>query len=154
MGAGAAALILGRTPSLSPQQVYNAMSAGAITDGFTGGVPNTRWGAGKLNVYAAISISTGVDITPGIPLAFSLDQNYPNPFNPSTVIGYMIPRSGYVTLEVFDILGRSVRTLVSGEQGFGQHSVRFDASGLASGVYFYRLRAAGLLLTKKLMVLR
>ena len=139
VGAGAAALILGKTPSLSPQQVYSAMSAGAITDAFTGSVPNTTWGAGKLDVYAAIAVSTGIDFTPGVPLAFSLDQNYPNPFNPSTVIQYVIPRSAFVTLEVFDLLGRSVRTLVNGEQGFGPHSVRFDASGLASGVYFYRL---------------
>jgi subtilisin family serine protease len=154
VGAGAAALILGRTPSLTPQQVYSAMSAGAITDGFTGGVPNTTWGAGKLNVYAAISVSTSVDLTPGVPLAFELDQNYPNPFNPSTIIQYMLPQSGHVTLEVFDLLGRSVRTLVSGEQGFGPHSVRFDGTGLASGVYFYRLKAAGLTLTKKLVLLR
>ncbi len=154
VGAGAAALLLSKTPSLTPQQIYSAMSAGAITDGFTGVVPNTTWGAGKLNVYAALSLSTGVDLAPGIPITFSLDQNYPNPFNPSTVIQYLIPQSGYVTLEVFDLLGRSVRTLVSGEQGFGPHSVRFDATGLASGVYFYRLKAGGLTLTKKLMVLR
>ena len=154
VGAGAAALILGRTPSLTPQQVYSAMSEGAITDGFTGGVPNTTWGAGKLNVYAAISISSGVDLRPGVPLAFELDQNYPNPFNPSTVIQYVIPQSAYVTLEVFDLLGRSVRTLVSGEQGFGPHSIRFDGTGLASGVYFYRLKAGSLMQTKKLMVLR
>jgi subtilisin family serine protease len=154
VAAGAAAIILGRTPSLSAQQVFGAMTAGAITDQFTGGVPNTTWGSGKLNVYAAVQISTDVQQPAGTPIAFSLAQNYPNPFNPSTVIEYVIPRSAYVTLEVFDILGRVVRTLVSGEQGFGSHSVRFDGAGLASGVYFYRLRSEDLVQTRKLMILR
>ncbi|HMK39514.1 MAG TPA: S8 family peptidase, partial [Bacteroidota bacterium] len=154
VAAGAAAIILGRTPSLTAQQVYSAMTAGAITDQFTGSVPNTRWGGGKLNVYAATSLSTGISLAPTVPLEFSLRQNYPNPFNPSTVIEYVIPRSGHVTLEVFDLLGRVVSTLVDGEQVFGPHSVRFDGTGLASGVYFYRLRSAGLTRTNKLMVLR
>jgi len=154
VGAGAAAILLSRTPSLTPAQIYSAMSAGAITDGNTGGVPNRTWGAGKLNVYSALAISTGVDLTPGVPLTFALGQNYPNPFNPSTVIQYVIPGAAFVTLEVFDLLGRSVRTLVNGEQGSGPHSVRFDATGLASGVYFYRLKAAGLTQTKKMMILR
>lgn len=154
VAAGAAALILGRTPSLSAEQVFSAMRAGAITDGFTGVAPNTTWGSGKLNAYSAIGISTGVDLTPGVPLGFSLGQNYPNPFNPSTVIEYVIPKSSHVTLVLYDLLGRVVRTLVSGEQGFGPHSVRLDGTGLSSGVYFYRLRAGGLTETKKLVVLR
>jgi hypothetical protein len=154
VAAGAAALILGRTPSLSAEQVFSAMRAGAIKDGFTGVAPNTTWGAGKLNVYSAIGISTGVGLSPGVPLGFSLRQNYPNPFNPSTVIEYVIPRTSYVTLLVYDLLGRLVRTLVSGEQGFGPHSIRLDGTGLSSGVYFYRLRAEGLTITKKLVVLR
>jgi subtilisin family serine protease len=154
VAAGAAAIILGRTPSLTAEQVFSAMTAGAITDQYTGAVPNTTWGGGKLDVFAAVSSSTDIQQPAGAPIVFSLDQNYPNPFNPSTTISYVIPRTTYVTLEVFDILGRSVRTIVSGEQGFGPHSVRLDGAGLSSGVYFYRLKADGTLQTRKLMVLR
>jgi subtilisin family serine protease len=153
VAAGAAAIILGRTPSLTAEQVFSVMAAGALTDKYTGAVPNTTWGAGKLDVYAALSLSPDVQPPPGGPLEFALGQNYPNPFNPSTFIDYMIPRSTYVTLEVFDLLGKLVRTLVSGEQGFGPHSVSFDGAGLASGVYFYRLRADGKALAKKLVLL-
>ena len=154
VAAGAAAIILGKTPSLTAQQVFSAMTAGAITDQYTGAVPNTTWGAGKLNVYAAVAFSTNIQQPAGAPIAFSLSQNYPNPFNPSTTIDYIIPRTTFVTLEVFDILGRVVRTLVSGEQGFGPHSVRLEGTGLSSGVYFYRLKAEGMVQTKKFMVLR
>jgi subtilisin family serine protease len=153
VAAGAAAILLGKTPSLTAQQVFSAMTAGAITDQYTGVVPNTTWGGGKLNVYAAVAFSTDIQPPAGTPIAFSLGQNYPNPFNPSTVIDYVIPRTTIVTLEVFDILGRLVRTLAGGEQGFGPHSVRFDGTGLSSGVYFYRLRADGQAQTKKLMML-
>ena len=154
VAAGAAALILGRAPSLGAQQVFSAMTSGAVSDVNTGSVPNLSWGAGKLNVYAAMIIATDVQAPPGVPASYSLGQNYPNPFNPSTVIEYAVPRSTQVTLEVFDLLGRSVRTLVSGEQSVGAHSVRFDAAGLSSGVYFYRLKADAFTQTRKLMILR
>ncbi|HTO95093.1 MAG TPA: T9SS type A sorting domain-containing protein, partial [Bacteroidota bacterium] len=95
-----------------------------------------------------------VQPAPDAPAVYQLDQNYPNPFNPSTVIGYVIPRTAFVRLVVFDLLGRTVRTLVSGMQGFGPHSVVFDGAGLASGVYFYRLTAGGFTQTRKLMIIR
>jgi aminopeptidase N len=83
---------------------------------------------------------------PGTPLSFSLQQNYPNPFNPSTTIGYIVPGivSGNaapagVNLSVYDLLGRRVAVLVDGPQSPGEYFVRFDGSGRASGVYFYRL---------------
>jgi subtilisin family serine protease len=154
VAAGAAAILLGNTPSLTAQQVFSAMTAGAVTDQYTGSVPNTIWGGGKLNVFASAGLGPDIQPPAGTPIAFSLGQNYPNPFNPSTVIDYVIPRTTLVTLEVFDILGRVVRTLVSGEQGFGPHSIRCDGTGLSSGVYFYRLKADGQAQTKKLMVLR
>jgi hypothetical protein len=83
-----------------------------------------------------------------------LMQNYPNPFNPTTTIGFEIPRSSFVTLKVFDLLGREVATLVNGEVKTGIHERAFDGSGLASGVYLYRLQAEGFVQTKKLLLLR
>ena len=90
---------------------------------------------------------------------FALSQNYPNPFNPTTEIRYQVPEARWVTLKVFDILGREVATLVNERKSEGSYVVRFAGSGLASGVYLYRLTAAGpstssALLVKKLMLVR
>ena len=96
-----------------------------------------------LSAGAFSIIGTTVSITsqPGTPQTFALDQNYPNPFNPSTVIRYALPGRASVVLEVFNTLGQQVATLVSETEEPGFHEVRFDGSGLASGLYFYRLAA-------------
>jgi hypothetical protein len=75
------------------------------------------------------------------PFTFLLFQNYPNPFNPTTVISYQLPTNGFMRLEIYDVLGRKIKTLVSERQSAGAHSVTFNAGGLSSGVYFYRLTA-------------
>lgn len=89
-----------------------------------------------------------------IPEIVALYQNHPNPFNPMTTIRYEIPRSGVVSLKVYDVLGREVKTLVNEVKRIGRYEVRFDASGLASGVYFYRLQADSYTSVKKMLVLR
>jgi hypothetical protein len=89
-----------------------------------------------------------------IPEAFSLSYNYPNPFNPSTTIRYGLPHKSQVSLMVYNTLGQLVSQPVSGEQEAGYHEVRFDASGLSSGVYFYRLQAGSFVQTRKLLLLR
>ncbi len=99
-----------------------------------------------------VSGLTGIEETnSGTPESFQLYQNYPNPFNPSTTIRYSIPEKMFVTLQVYDLTGRKIETLVSKVQESGVQSVDFDASGLASGVYLYGLRAGGFVGTKKMI---
>ena len=89
-----------------------------------------------------------------VPKSYSLSQNYPNPFNPTTVISYELPMNSQVTLKVYDVLGREVRTLVNAREDAGRHSVYFNASDLPSGVYFYRLEAGTYHNTIKLVLLK
>ncbi len=107
-------------------------------------------GRGAWQVSALTGIATPVQI----PTNFVVDQNYPNPFNPSTVISYQLSRTSHVTLKVNDILGRQVATLADGEQSEGKHLVTFEAKGLPSGVYFYRLTAGNLVETRKMELLK
>jgi plastocyanin len=85
---------------------------------------------------------------------YTLHQNFPNPFNAATQIAYELPKAGNATLRVFDVLGREVATLVDGHVDAGSHRVMFDGSGLASGVYFYRLEAGDFVTAKKMMLLK
>jgi len=86
--------------------------------------------------------------------AFSLDQNYPNPFNPSTEIRYSLPQTGMVTLQVYDITGRLISTLVNENQVAGNHQVRFDAQNLSSGMYVYRLQSGSFTQTRKMILIK
>lgn len=104
---------------------------------------------------ARVSGSTGVEaMTRDIPLRYELHQNYPNPFNPTTVVSYQLPVFSEVRLVVYDILGREVNTLVNARQSPGRYTVRFDASSLASGLYFYRLEAGSYTQVMKMVVLK
>jgi hypothetical protein len=99
--------------------------------------------------------TTGTKDKPGyIPASFILSQNYPNPFNPTTAINYAIPKSSFVTIKVYDILGNEVAALVSGMKASGNYKVEFNASKLSSGVYFYRIQAGSFVKTKKLILLK
>lgn len=89
-----------------------------------------------------------------IPDNFNLEQNYPNPFNPTTNINYSIPSSQKVILKIYDELGREVATLVNSDQPAGNYSVDFNASGLASGIYFYRLQSGSFIQMKKMILLK
>jgi hypothetical protein len=98
---------------------------------------------------------TGVASQSGnVPATYSLSQNYPNPFNPTTTIKFELPKSWEVRLSVYDMLGREVSVLVNETREAGVHEVKFDASGLSSGVYLYRLTAGGFVQSRKLLVLR
>jgi photosystem II stability/assembly factor-like uncharacterized protein len=89
-----------------------------------------------------------------IPIAYKLNQNYPNPFNPSTTIEFDLPKTSEVSLEIFNILGEEVITLISDRLSYGSYSYDWDAGHLASGVYLYRLKAEGFVQTKKMILIR
>jgi hypothetical protein len=88
------------------------------------------------------------------PLDFSIRQNYPNPFNPATEIQFEIPKSGYVSLKVFDILGREMATLVNEERPSGSYSIRWDATSFGSGTYFCRLESNGRHQVRKMLLMK
>ncbi|HOD66261.1 MAG TPA: T9SS type A sorting domain-containing protein, partial [candidate division Zixibacteria bacterium] len=85
---------------------------------------------------------------------FELAQNYPNPFNPTTTISFTLPTPGDVTLEVFNVLGQRVAVLASGPYGAGTHHVEWNASGVSSGVYLYRLSAGEFTETRKMLLVK
>lgn len=89
-----------------------------------------------------------------VPFSITLDQNYPNPFNPLTMISYQISKSGNVSLKIFDVLGNEVSTLVNKEQVAGTYKMSYNAVKLPSGLYFYKLSAFGLILTKKMLLIK
>ena len=88
------------------------------------------------------------------PVQYSLEQNYPNPFNPSTIISYNIPREGFVTLIVYNLLGQLVKTLVNEHQSPGNYNINFDASNLPSGIYFYGITAGDFSSVKKMILIK
>jgi len=100
------------------------------------------WG-GATNVESEIS-----------DLNFELKQNFPNPFNPATKISWQAPVGGHQTLKVYDVLGNDVATLVNEEKPAGVYEVKFDASGLSSGIYFYKLQAGSYTQIKKMILMR
>jgi len=105
-------------------------------------------------VAAHTFVVTGVGDNGSLPASFSLEQNYPNPFNPSTTIKYNLPREEFVTLKVYNLLGQEVKTLVNEVRWAGTHEVVFDAAGLPSGVYLYKLSAGRYLDTKKMVLMK
>jgi hypothetical protein len=97
---------------------------------------------------------TGINGTNSVPVNFMLSQNYPNPFNPSTTIKYSVPHADLVSLKIYDILGREVRTLINEYKSPGTYYINFNAHGLSSGVYFYRLTAGSYSGVKKLILIK
>jgi hypothetical protein len=95
-----------------------------------------------------------ITINSGLPKEYSLSQNYPNPFNPVTKINFNVPKQGFVTLKVYDVLGREVSTLVNEVQEPGSYSVDFNGASLTSGVYFYRLESNGYTDIKKMSLIK
>lgn len=139
--------------ALNPMAPYSSRGWWKITvqdvaaDGRTGYA--YAWGV-QINNQVLVDVSA----EPPIPGRIDLAQNYPNPFNPTTVIGYRVPAVSDVNLVVYDLLGREVKTLVNERKMPGSYEVTFDASDLASGVYFYRLTAGNSVQTRKMALVR
>ena len=114
------------------------------------------WGGsiGEVVVSDFEVVETGVEGVDAIPTVFALDQNYPNPFNPSTTINYAIPKTSHVKITVYNALGQKVTELVNKQVNPGRYQVTFDASHLASGMYFYNIQAGDFNMTKKMMLLK
>jgi hypothetical protein len=104
--------------------------------------------------YSFTYASTDINDPVAVVNSFNLMQNYPNPFNPSTLINYTLPNKNIVSLKIFDVLGREVANLVNESQEAGSHSVTFNASKLASGMYIYTLRTENQSLSKKMMLMK
>ncbi|MBK8981612.1 MAG: FG-GAP repeat protein [Ignavibacteria bacterium] len=94
------------------------------------------------------------EVSIGIPEKYALSQNYPNPFNPVTTINYDLPADGIVTIKVYDIIGREMKTLVNEMKTAGYHKIQFNAADLASGAYFYQMKAGDFVAVKKFVVLK
>jgi photosystem II stability/assembly factor-like uncharacterized protein len=108
----------------------------------------------KLNITYSVLTSSEESQLTSIADSYELSQNYPNPFNPSTVIRFSVPKAGNVSLKVYDQLGKEVATLSNGFRNIGSYEVKFDASRLSSGVYFYSFAGEGFSATKKMLLVK
>jgi hypothetical protein len=113
----------------------------------------SSWSSFCISANFLTNASTFVTDVPK-PKAIALDQNYPNPFNPATIISFDLPSSSFVTLKVFDLLGREVTSLVSEQLSAGYHSRQWNGAAMPSGVYFYRLQVGSFTDTRKLLLLK
>jgi len=131
---------------------YNETASNSASVSYNG---STTGNPVNANVDLSINDVTGVPQTSTLqPTKFMLEQNFPNPFNPSTTINYALNQSGIVTLKVYNLLGQEVRTLVNGFQNAGSYHTTFNAQGLSSGIYFYRLQSQNIIHTRKMILLQ
>lgn len=131
----------------------NTMIEYSFTDVTPNYSPVIKYRLKMIDNDGSFTYSDVVEVDAG-PVAFELMQNYPNPFNPSTIISWVSPESSHQVLKIFDVLGNEIATLVDEFKEAGNHTIDFNAAGLASGVYIYRLMAGSFVETKKMVLLR
>ncbi len=159
----------GRIYSATAEGVLLSTNDGTTWEDISGGIPNTStWSlviTSNNNIYVGTftsgvcrrlpsSITSVVDPPDVLPAVTLLTQNYPNPFNPSTTINYELAKSSVVKLSVYDVLGRAITSLVNEEKPAGRYSVKWDATGVSSGVYFYRLQTGTVVETRRMLLVR
>jgi hypothetical protein len=132
----------GGSPALTGSSFTNPNLAGFDVTTFVGAFGSVNWTAGWANFnpqqYTPVPISVQ-QISNEVPDRFVLSQNYPNPFNPATTFKFSIPQGGFVSIKVYDMLGREVAKVVNNSLQAGAYEVNFNASNLTSGVYFYKI---------------
>lgn len=141
----------GVTWAAPPRRSFNQLNAVHFNDD-----GNLAWAVGNLGTVVEYDnpLVNVTQTSTGVPEKFILSQNFPNPFNPSTKINYELPISNYVTLKIFDMMGREVYELVNANQNAGSYSVMFNASNLSSGIYYYKLSAGEFVETKKMLLVK
>jgi hypothetical protein len=108
----------------------------------------------KISTLSTNPTIVGVEDNGSIPTKFNLHQNYPNPFNPTTAIKFEIPKESYVTLRIYNSIGKDVAELVNRELSAGQYQISFDAKDLPSGIYYYKLQAGEFTQTRKMLLVK
>ncbi len=147
--------------------VFRSTDGGATWSQYGIGLPNSvvdglaiQYSSDQLRVGThgrgawLINQISGIASPSATPSTFALEQNYPNPFNPTTTINYSLDKASNVNISIYNILGEKVETLLSSFEAAGSHNIVFDASALPSGVYFYRLNAEGMSMTKKMVLIK
>lgn len=117
-------------------------------------VTDTEGGAFETSIVIEVVIATSNELENSTPKEYTLNQNYPNPFNPSSTIMFGIPVEADVKLEIYNLLGQKVKTLLNKKLKAGYHTTQFDASSLSSGMYIYRIQAGDFVQTKKMMLIK
>jgi hypothetical protein len=107
-----------------------------------------------ISEVGTISSITGIEDENTSPAGYFLNQNYPNPFNPSTEISFSLAKSSFVIFEVYNSLGQKVATLINNEMNSGSHKIKFNASNLSSGIYYYKIEAGEFREVKKMILIR
>ncbi len=134
------------------QKIDLTLNAQTIKEGTYSGQVTISTNGGNINI--PIDYLVDVKQISNVPQEFSLSQNYPNPFNPTTVISFSIPKTSNVVLKVYDSLGKEVVKLIDEKKSAGKYEINFSAYNIASGIYYYRLEAEGMIQTKKMVLLK
>jgi hypothetical protein len=151
------------TPGINPiplgrSNISSAVTTHCVNDTVRLFIPGGYNGTAGITDFDAIAcgpLFTGnTGISSNLPSVYSLSQNYPNPFNPTTKISFALPKAGNVRIVVYDLLGREIAVLVNEFKTTGNHSVDFDASNLASGVYLYRMESGTFTDSKKMLLIK
>ena len=149
--AGASALILQANPTFSNMDIINALKNTASQ----AQTPNNEYGWGIINAYqAAFYLTSIANRAEPFVRGYQLLANYPNPFNSQTIIGFFLPSAQRVTLCVYNVLGKEVKTILDDKLPEGHHTVHFDAGSLPSGIYYYRIIAGAYSATQKMILIR